>query len=140
LVQTYQVEDPAAFARSLFIEALGRAGVTVDASPLGANPVAALPAREAVSALPQLAQLVSPPFADYAKLINKISHNLGANLLPPLLAVQGGGRTYAAGMELERAYLRGAGIDPSLFTLVDGQGLPYNQMAPQAQVQFLRYL
>ena len=37
-MQTVQVDDPTAFARTLFIEALERAGVTVDAQLLGANP------------------------------------------------------------------------------------------------------
>jgi len=53
LVQTYTVPDSAAFARSLFIDALGRAGVTVDAQPVGANPSSSLPSSPEVAKLPE---------------------------------------------------------------------------------------
>lgn len=39
LLRTAQVADPPAFARTLLIEALGRAGMTTDATPLGSMPV-----------------------------------------------------------------------------------------------------
>ena len=44
LVQTFLVKDPAGFARTAFIEALRRAGVTVGASPTGPNPAVQAPA------------------------------------------------------------------------------------------------
>lgn len=140
VVQTFQVPDPAAFARTLFIEALARAGVEVAAEPLGANPRERLPAPERVARLPEVARLVSPPFSEYARLINKVSHNLGANLLPLLLAARSGKRTLREGMELERAFVRSAGLEPALFTLEDGQGLPGNAVAPLAQTQYLIWL
>jgi D-alanyl-D-alanine carboxypeptidase/D-alanyl-D-alanine-endopeptidase (penicillin-binding protein 4) len=140
-VQTVQVEDPEAFARTLFIEALGRAGVAVDAPLLGVNPGGKLPTQQAVAQAPRVGQFASVPFSQIAKLINKVSHNLGADMMPALLAAHNGQRTIAEGMELERAFARMAGIDPSLFTLVDGQGDSVeNKVAPQAQVQLLRYL
>ena len=37
LVRIHSVDDPAAFARTLLIEGLGRAKVTVEASALGTN-------------------------------------------------------------------------------------------------------
>jgi hypothetical protein len=123
LVQTYTVPDAAAFPRTLLIEALGRAGVTVDAQTVGPNPSANLPPSSQVGGLPQVAEYVSPPYSEYARLTNKVSHNLGANLIPALLAVKHGQRTYEAGMEILRTFVREAGIDPSLFTLVDAQGL-----------------
>ena len=69
-----------------------------------------------------------------------MSHNLGANLIPPVVAVKDGERTYEAGMAIVNAHVRKAGIDPSLFTLVDAQGLEGDKVAPEAQVEFLRYL
>ena len=140
LVQTYQVPDPATFARTLFIEALARAGVQVAANPLGANPAQRLPAPRQAAALPTLATFVSPPFSEYARLINKVSHNLGANLLPLLLAVHGGRRTLDDGMRIEREFVRSAGLRRRFFTLVDGQGLPGNAVAPRGQTQYLRFL
>ncbi|MFE2738309.1 D-alanyl-D-alanine carboxypeptidase/D-alanyl-D-alanine-endopeptidase [Streptomyces sp. NPDC059349] len=139
-VATYQVPDPAAFARTVLVEALARHGVTVDAPPLGSNPSAKLPPSQQVKTLPVSATHTSPPFKEYAKLINKVSHNLGANILPPLMAVEHGKRTYADGMKIEREFLTRAGIDPKSFTLVDAQGLPGDKATPAAQTDLLRYL
>jgi len=56
LVQTFRVDDPsapqdpAAFARTIFIEALKRAGVTVEARPVGPNPSNKLPSPDSYSA------------------------------------------------------------------------------------------
>src|SRR5262249_29586884 len=44
LVQTFRIEDPAAYARTAFVEALARAGVTVMAPAVGPNPGGRLPA------------------------------------------------------------------------------------------------
>ena len=48
VLKVYAFKDPATFARTAFIEALGRAGVTVTADPVATNPDAALPAADAV--------------------------------------------------------------------------------------------
>ncbi|WP_457518257.1 D-alanyl-D-alanine carboxypeptidase/D-alanyl-D-alanine endopeptidase [Streptomyces sp. TE33382] len=137
---TYQVPDPAAFARTVLVEALARNGVGVGSLRTGANPSSKLPPSKDVKAMPVSATYTSPPFKEYAKLINKVSHNLGANLLPPLMAVQRGQRTYADGMKIEREFLARAGIDPQSLTLVDAQGLPGDKATPTAQISLLRHL
>lgn len=139
-VATYQVPDPPAFARTLLVEALARNGITTTAPASGTNPDGILPTSPDVAALPVAAIHTSPPFREYVTLINKVSHNLGANLLPPLMAVQRGQRTYEDGMVVERDVLTNAGIDPISFTLVDAQGLPDNEAAPVAQTELLRKL
>ena len=139
-VATYQVPDPPAFARTLLIEALARHGVTTSAPTVGANPSDALPPKDRVAALPVSATYTSPPFSEYAKLINKVSHNLGANLLPPLMAAQHGLHTYEDGMQIERDFLTRNGIDPESFSLVDAQGLPGDKATPLAQTELLRVL
>ncbi|MEV5201110.1 D-alanyl-D-alanine carboxypeptidase/D-alanyl-D-alanine-endopeptidase [Streptomyces sp. NPDC053720] len=139
-VTTYQVPDPAAFARTVLIEALARNGISVTAPRLGENPSSKLPPSKEVNEMPASATYTSPPFKEYAKLINKVSHNLGANLLPPLMAVQNGQRTYADGMKTERDFLARSGIDPHSLTLVDAQGLPGDKATPTAQVALLRHL
>src|SRR5262249_10499767 len=78
LVQVAPIADPAAFARTVFIEALAKHGVKVGADVDGQNPSTLLPDSYAGAA--PVAAYVSPPYADYAKLILKVSHNLGANL------------------------------------------------------------
>ncbi|GAA1992722.1 D-alanyl-D-alanine carboxypeptidase/D-alanyl-D-alanine-endopeptidase [Kitasatospora viridis] len=139
-VTTYQVPDPAAFARTVLIEALARNGVSVSAPSLGANPDSRLPPSTEVSSLPVSATYTSPPFKEYAKLINKVSHNLGANLLPPLMAAHNGQRTYADGMKIEEEFLAHSGVDPNSVSLVDAQGLPGDKATPTAQVALLRHL
>src|SRR5262249_5945299 len=111
LVRVYEVSDTASFARSLFIEALGRAGVAVEASPLMDHPNAALPSRDEVAKLRQVAQLQSPPFSESAKLILKVSHNLHASTLPLLIAARNGKRTLAEGLHLQHDFLARAGVD-----------------------------
>ena len=71
--------------------------------------------------------------------MNKISHNLGSNILAPLLAVQRGQRTYTAGMDVVRQYLlKEIGLDPNSFALLDAQGLPGDMATPRAQTTLLR--
>ena len=60
-VRTFQVTDPASFARTLFIEALRRAGVTVTAPETGANNTAALPSPGSYAESDRVALLTSPP-------------------------------------------------------------------------------
>jgi D-alanyl-D-alanine carboxypeptidase/D-alanyl-D-alanine-endopeptidase (penicillin-binding protein 4) len=98
-----------------------------------------LPSSAAVAKLPQLGEFVSPPYSEYAKLINKVSHNLGANLVPPVLAARKGQHTFKAGMQIIENYVRDAGADPSQVSLVDGQGLA-DKSSPLALVTFLRFL
>ena len=58
---TYEVDEPAAFARALFIETLRSRGITVlKASPLGNNLAASLPPRGEAASLPPVAQYTSP--------------------------------------------------------------------------------
>ena len=86
VVKTYEVEDPASFARTLFIEALRRRGVRVDAAAIGDNPSDRLPPRAEVARLAKVAEYTSPPFREYARVILKVSHNLHASTLPLLIA------------------------------------------------------
>jgi serine-type D-Ala-D-Ala carboxypeptidase/endopeptidase (penicillin-binding protein 4) len=76
-LKVWEVADPAAFARTAFIEALSRAGVTVTAPVAGPNPSFLLPAQGSYKPAQMLGQHVSLPLAQYAKLILKVSYNRG---------------------------------------------------------------
>lgn len=108
LVQTFRIDDPAgpqdpaAFARTTFIQALRRAGVKVAASLVGPNPSYSLPPARVYSANTQVAELVSAPYAQYSKLILKVSHNLGANLSLTLFGLAHGVNTIPAALSGER--------------------------------------
>ncbi|MBN9022335.1 MAG: D-alanyl-D-alanine carboxypeptidase [Rhizobiales bacterium] len=105
LVQTFPIADPPAYLRTALIEALAAAGVSVDAAPLGANPIARLPPEGSYGDADKVAELVSAPYGQYARLILKVSHNLGANLSLMLFGLTEGARTRDAALAAERAAL-----------------------------------
>jgi D-alanyl-D-alanine carboxypeptidase/D-alanyl-D-alanine-endopeptidase (penicillin-binding protein 4) len=132
------IQDPNAFGRTALIEALARAGVSVSAPSTGPNPVGLLPA--SYSGDPRVAAYVSPVYQQYAKLILKVSHNLGANLALCNQAAFKGSTDCFSAFATERAFLADvAHVDPTQFELEDGRGLTDNRMTPIAAVQLLTY-
>jgi D-alanyl-D-alanine carboxypeptidase/D-alanyl-D-alanine-endopeptidase (penicillin-binding protein 4) len=79
LVQTVRITQPANYARTIFIESLRKAGVTVDAPTVEQNPVNLLPAGRLYRQTNQVAVLRGMTYAQDAKLILKISYNIGAD-------------------------------------------------------------
>jgi serine-type D-Ala-D-Ala carboxypeptidase/endopeptidase (penicillin-binding protein 4) len=139
LLRVVEVDDPASFARSLFIEALGRAGVAVAASPLTRNNSDRLPASESYTADQRVAVLISPPFSEEAKLILKVSHNLHASTLPLLLAAKHGRRTLADGLQFQREFLVRVGIDVNTISFGGAAGgARADMVTPRATVALLR--
>jgi serine-type D-Ala-D-Ala carboxypeptidase/endopeptidase (penicillin-binding protein 4) len=139
MVRIYEVSDPASFARSLLIEALRRAGVHVEASPLVDNDRGSLPPRERYTALKQVALLKSPPFSESAKLILKVSHNLDASTLPLIVAAKHDQRTLAAGLRRQHDLLAKLGVDVDSISFGGGAGGDRaDYVTPRAAVQLLR--
>jgi len=128
LLRTAQVADPPAFARTLLIEALGRAGVTADAAPLGPNPAAQLPPSGSYAAADRVALLTSLPFSQNIRLINKVSMNQQADTLIMLLAVKNGQHTFDEGMTRLLPFIQTTGIDPDIISLSDGRGNEYTDL------------
>lgn len=79
LVQTFRIVNPTDYARTVFIEKLQAAGVTVDAAAVKPNPASLLPAKREYSQASEVANLVGMPYRDYAKYILKVSYNIGAD-------------------------------------------------------------
>lgn len=138
-VHTFRVEDPASFARIAFIQALARAGVSVRAPLLRKNPSATLPPRGEYPRNTRAAAFVSPPYSQDAKLILKVSLNLGANLSLSLFGLTHGERTVAGALAAERATLIARmGIAPGEFDFpTNGSGSPDSRAAPRATVKLL---
>ena len=138
-VRTFRIEDPASFARTAFIEALNRAGVAVSAAPVAANPTERLPASDSYSPDSRVAEFVSPPYAEYARLILKVSLNLGANLSLMLLGLSLGQRTVTDALAAERQVLVDEmGLDADSFDFpTNGSGSPDSQATPRATVRLL---
>jgi PBP4 family serine-type D-alanyl-D-alanine carboxypeptidase len=140
LVRTFRVEEPNAFMRTAFIEALRDAGVTVDAPVVAPNPRAVLPRRFAYPARTRVAIHRSAPFAQTARLVLKVSLNLGANLSLSLHGLERGARTIQGALAAERRVLtRRFGLDPRQFHFpTNGSGTPDSEASPKALVRLLR--
>ena len=143
LVQTFRIEDPPAFARTAFIEALQRVGVTVAASPVGSQSgrtrcLRWTPTRQT----PASRTFTSPPYAGYARLILKVSLNLGANLSLMLFGLAHGKRTIAEALAVERQTLiDDFGLQPDSFNFpTNGSGSPDSQATARATVQLLEQM
>jgi D-alanyl-D-alanine carboxypeptidase/D-alanyl-D-alanine-endopeptidase (penicillin-binding protein 4) len=116
------IADPAAFARTAFIEALQRAGVTITAAATGDNPAAKLPAKDTYQAADKLGEHVSADLAAYVKLIMKVSYNRGADLMACLTAVKLGSTDCEQGLAAEVDTATGQKVDKDQVFAFDGAG------------------
>jgi D-alanyl-D-alanine carboxypeptidase len=140
LVQTFTIADPSAYLRTVFIEALAKAGVKVGAPAVGPNPSAKLPAKGSYREGDKVAEFVSPGYGEYANLILKVSHNLGANMSLVQFGLTKGATTRDGALAAERATLTTAfGIPGDGFNFpTNGSGSPDSQATPQAMTTLLK--
>ncbi len=139
LVRVFQVTDPAAFARTAFIQALGRAGVKVDAAVTGDNPVSALPKSTAYPKKTQVAEHTSPPLSEYVKVIQKVGYDRGADLMICLAAVKAGETTCPAGIDVLVNTIQGLGVAPGTTFAFDPAGSDErDRSTPASMTTFLR--
>ncbi|MGE3289552.1 MAG: D-alanyl-D-alanine carboxypeptidase/D-alanyl-D-alanine-endopeptidase [Pseudonocardia sp.] len=117
-----EITDPSAFARTAFIEALQRAGVTVTATPTGPNPAALLPAKDSYPAADKLGEHVSANLAAYVTLIMKVSYNRGADLMTCLAAVKAGSTDCEQGLASEVKTATALGVSQDQVFPFDGAG------------------
>jgi D-alanyl-D-alanine carboxypeptidase/D-alanyl-D-alanine-endopeptidase (penicillin-binding protein 4) len=120
-VRICPVDEPAGFARALFIDMLRKEGVEVRASGLR-PPTAELPDKAAYAKLPRVAVYKSPPLSEALKVTLKVSHNLYASMLPLMIAVKHDKRTLPEGMELQGKELAKLGLDVKEISLESGAG------------------
>lgn len=137
-LNVWHLTDPATFARTAFIEALQRAGVTVTAPPTQVNTVAGLGTEAEVDKLPKAATLAGLTYDQNATYILKISYNRGAQTQICLLAVAAGSKDCDDGFPQLAKVLSKAGIDPLQASLVDGSGLPGNFITAASESQLQR--
>lgn len=138
VVRTFSIKDPNFFARSALIKALQNQGIKVNISANSSNPNRS---SYKLNKDLQLALWISPPLSEYAKLILKVSHNLGANLVPLLLASKQGKTTFDEGMQLLGVFAeQSVKLSPDTFVFIDGAGGNENRLTPQAEVKLLEYV
>ena len=138
-VGTFRVEDPNAFARAAFIEALQAEGVAVKASASSGNPRKLLPPTFAWSEETEIAEHLSEPYSEIAQLILKVSLNQGANLSLTLFGLSQDERTLQGALLAERqALVEDFGLEKESFDFPsNGSGSPDSKASPRALVQFL---
>ena len=118
----HEVDDPAAFARSAFIEALQQAGVTVAATPAGPNPENLLPPKGSLQPSDMVGDYVSPPLSQFINLILKVSYNRGADLMTCLAAVKVGSTDCQQGLVPELATITKLDVPAQSVFPFDGAG------------------
>jgi len=123
LVQTVRTVQPANFARSVFVESLTAAGVKVNAPVVEANPARLLPAKGSYRPANKVAQLTGMRYGQDAKLILKISYNIGADTSLVLWGLTRGVNSMPGALLAERQNLAANyGIASNQFHFVDGSG------------------
>jgi len=155
------VDDPAQYTATVFIEALRARGVKVTGTAasrhkysLGTGDFAgerAEPPKLTRSEAPTitapigghkiLATRTSVTVDKDITVINKVSHNLHAELLLRLLGqIHGKDGSFAQGARVVRQFLVDAGISDGDFFFYDGSGMsPDDRIAPRAFTQLLAY-
>lgn len=138
IVRTSNIVHPASFAREAFIQALQKEGVKVKSSQ---DSIAQKTVLKSYEGQQMVALWTSPPLSEYVKLILKVSHNLGANLAPLLLAVKENKKTFDEGMVLLGDFIiKDVKLSPDSFVFIDGAGGNENRLTPQDEITLLEYM
>lgn len=137
ILRTFSIKDPGHFARAAFIQSLKQVGIAVNLKESkGENLITTIE-----KGTEPLAEWTSPPLTEYAKLIMKVSHNLGADLIPLLLAVKAGKDNFNDGMvEFGKFTTDVVKVSPTAFVFIDGAGGDQNRLTPHAEVKLLDYV
>jgi D-alanyl-D-alanine carboxypeptidase len=123
LVQTIRIVKPSNYARTVLIEALRNVHVKVDATLVADNPVHLLPTRDSYSPASKIAELTGMPYSADARLILKVSYNIGADTSLLLYGLTQGVNTMRGALAAERQNLASHyGIPSDQFSFVDGSG------------------
>ncbi|HEV3114796.1 MAG TPA: D-alanyl-D-alanine carboxypeptidase [Candidatus Binataceae bacterium] len=123
LVQTFRIVRPSNYARTVLIEALQAAGVKVDAPAVAFNPVSLLPSSNSYPADTKVAELIGLPYSADAKLVLKVSYNIGADTSLLLFGLTQGVNNMGDALVVERKNLiLNYGIAGDEFQFIDGSG------------------
>ncbi|MCI0453364.1 MAG: D-alanyl-D-alanine carboxypeptidase [Candidatus Dadabacteria bacterium] len=139
LIQTFRIVEPSAYARTVFIEALKRAGVAVNTNLIGPNPSEKLPPENSYTPDTLVAKLVSLPYSEYTRLILKVSYNIGADVSLVLFGLTQGVNNIKDALEVERKTLvDNLGIPGDEFHFIDGSGGGESAATTKATVRLLK--
>lgn len=135
IVRTFPIKDPKFFVESAFTQALQNQGIKIGG--VASKPLNSFkPNQDLLMAL-----WTSPPLSEYAKLILKVSHNIGADLIPLLLASQQGKKNFDEGMKLLGDFAtKEVKLAPDSFVFIDGAGGNENRTTPKTAIDLLDYV
>jgi D-alanyl-D-alanine carboxypeptidase len=138
LVQTFRIVKPSNYARTVFIEALKRAGVRVDAQLTAENPVQLLPPKDSYSPRSKMAELQGQPYSADAKFILKVSYNIGADTSLVLFGLTQGVDNMNDALARERINLStNYGVPEHEYQFIDGSGGGSNTATSEAVTRML---
>ncbi|MGH8531286.1 MAG: D-alanyl-D-alanine carboxypeptidase [Gammaproteobacteria bacterium] len=107
----------------------------------GPNPSQLLPHRDTYRKSQRVAEHLSAPLKEFIKLILKVSHGPGANLMACLVAVKAGSRNCEEGLKREFEVFTRFGVPPESTFIFDGAGGDErDRTTPAAMTAFLRAL
>ena len=123
LVQTFRIVNPTNYARTVLIEKLQAAGISVDAAPVKPNASSALPARASYAAEAMVAKLTGMKYGQDAKFILKVSYNIGADTSLMLFGLTKHVDNMKDALFVEQKNLgSNYGVPAGKFSFVDGSG------------------
>ncbi|HEX5274094.1 MAG TPA: D-alanyl-D-alanine carboxypeptidase/D-alanyl-D-alanine-endopeptidase [Candidatus Rubrimentiphilum sp.] len=131
ILYAYDVPSPVRFAEVALTAALQARGVAVQNASTASAPLAVSEIGPNV-----IAAHVSPPLSQDVKVTLKVSDNLHASIMPYLWSPK---HTLRAGFDLERGFMRRAGLDTSQIVQNDGLG-GFAFIQPQYMVHYLAFL
>ena len=135
------VDDPARFAAEALKSALIKRGVMCGGRAIARHQ---LPGTPPLDPLPGdlITERVSLPLVEAARVVDKVSQNLHAEILLQDVALSLNGRgSREGGLEALAHFLNGAGIGPDDYHFSDGSGLSrYNIVTPHAIATLLEYM
>ncbi len=132
-LRVYKVPVPSRFAEVVFAEALESAGVRIEG--------ASLP-KTSYTPENEIAEHVSPPLHEEAKITLKVSQNLHASMMPYIVGAymqKGTSDPLQSGFDQEREMLKRAELDLTAAVQNDGAG-GSAYFAPDFMVHFLLHL
>ncbi len=140
MFRAYHVPEPARFAMMTFAEALQEKGIGAKVNLLASPDFDALASSYTVEN--RVAEHVSPPLSEEAKVTLKVSQNVHANMMPFVIGAafgQPGERADRAGLGLIRKWYQEAGLDLDAVVQNDGAG-GSAMFTPDFVVRFLTYM
>ncbi len=141
LVQVFRIVNPTNYARTVLIEKLQDAGVTVEAPAVKQNAASMLPPQATYASDAMVAKLRGMPYSDYAKYILKVSYNIGADTSLVLFGLTQKVDNMSDALAVEQKNLASNyGVPAGQYHFVDGSGGGPSEATTAAVTQMLMAL